>query len=331
MEHIINTLKDLQMENGLFVAAPNQGTGYNKVWIRDTTYSSIGIESHDPQKAVGAMHGILDIFRKHEWKIDHIISGHRPKYAYEYLHARYDPKTLGEFWEEWGNKQNDMIGAFLFRCAELMDRGYFVFRDHVDLRVIRKLVSYLEVIEYWHDPDNGMWEEAEELHASSIGACLAGLKAMAKYINVPEHLIVNGKNALETLLPAESATKKVDLALLSLIYPYRIVRGKMAAKILENIERKLVRKRGVIRYPGDQYYNNGKGEAEWTMGLPWLALIYREMGNRRKYNEYMRKSKFAMCIKGFMPELWLAETDVHNTNSPLSWSQSLYIAAAVNA
>ena len=35
------------------------------------------------------------------------------------------------------------------------------------------------------DPDSGMWEENEECHASSVGACLAGLKAIRKYVEVP--------------------------------------------------------------------------------------------------------------------------------------------------
>jgi phosphorylase kinase alpha/beta subunit len=212
-----------------------------------------------------------------------------------------------------------------------MSKGLFVFRDHNDLRVVRKLIDYLNAIEYWQDRDNGMWEEAEELHASSIGACLAGLKSMAKYVHVPKHMIENGRKALDELLPAESETKDVDMSLLSLIYPYKIVTEKQASLILRNVEKELVRNKGVIRYHGDQYYHNGKGEAEWVMGFPWLALIHKQLGNTGKYRQYMRKAKGSMCIKGFAPELYLSGTKIHNENNPLGWSQSLYLAAAANA
>jgi len=41
-------------------------------------------------------------------------------------------------------------------------------------RILVKLVQYLESIRYWEDKGHGMWEEKEEVQASSIGACLAG-------------------------------------------------------------------------------------------------------------------------------------------------------------
>jgi predicted nucleotidyltransferase len=37
-----------------------------------------------------------------------------------------------------------------------------LFRDEDDIRVLQKLVYYLQSIEYWHDKDNGIWENDEE-------------------------------------------------------------------------------------------------------------------------------------------------------------------------
>ena len=196
-----------------------------------------------------------------------------PKAAFRYIHARYDPLTGEEIREEWGNKQNDAVGAILFKIGDLVKKGVLKLSDD-DKRIVQKLVSYLAAIEYWKDADNGMWEENEEVHASSIGACVAGLQAVRGIVVVPEVLIAKGKEALNTLLPRESATKETDLALLSLIYPYNVVDEKQRDAILRNVEEKLLRERGVIRYVGDQYYNKN-GEAEWTMGLAWLAIIYK--------------------------------------------------------
>jgi hypothetical protein len=50
---------------------------------------------------------------------------------------------------------------------------------------------------------------------------------------------------------------------------------------IENINYHLLKKRGVIRYKGDHYYNKNPDmcseEAEWTFGLSWLAIIYAKL------------------------------------------------------
>ena len=322
-------LKSLQVKNGLFLAAPSQKTGYNKVWLRDNIYESLGLEVVGPRETVRVLHRLFDILKKHEYKIDWTIR-ERPVHAYQYIHARYNPETLEEVWDEWGNKQNDAIGAFLFRFADLTRRGRKVARDSGDMRILRKLVQYLSSLRYWEDRDNGMWEKEEEVHASSIGACLAGLKAISRYVEVPGEMIEKGQEALNSLLPRESETKEVDLALLSLIYPYNLVTPEQRDAILKNVEEKLVKERGVIRHYGDYYYNH-EAEAEWTMGFPWLAIIFKKLGNKEKFEFYMKKTREVMNVSGELPELYFADSDEHNENSPLGWSQSLYLVALAAA
>jgi GH15 family glucan-1,4-alpha-glucosidase len=160
------------------------------------------------------------------------------------------------------------------------------------VRIVNKLARYLASIEYWKDEDSGMWEEDEEVHASSIGACLAGLKSINELpqIDVPAYLIKNGQEALNRLLPRESKKKFVDLSLLSLIFPYNVVNEKQRTEILENVEYHLLRDKGVIRYKNDHYYNkNPDGyseEAEWTFGLSWLAIIYQKLNMPQKSRDF---------------------------------------------
>ena len=327
MKSAVNILQSLKTPRGLFLAAPAKDTGYDKAWIRDNIYASLGVELVNEEDAVKIIWALFDIFRKHEDKIDWAIR-EKPNAAFKYIHARYHPETLDEFWEEWGNKQNDAVGAFLFRVGDLLDKGIKILRDEKDRAIVRKLISYLASVEYWADADNGVWEEAEEVHASSVGACLAGLEVISKYFDVPAYLIVNGRRALDELLPNESLTRGVDLALLSLIYPFNVVNKEQRDLILKNVEEKLVRTRGVLRYLGDKYYNLN-GEAEWTMGLPWLAKIYKDLGNRMKYEFYMNKTIFSMNSLGELPELYFSGTNRHNDNSPLGWAQSLYVVAVL--
>ena len=310
-------------------SAHNVKTGYNRAWIRDNVYEALGFEAiKDKKKLIKIYRALLDVLLKHEFKIDWAIK-EKPDQDFKYIHARYDPETLDEIWEDWGNKQNDAVGAILFKIAQLELKGIKIIRNEGDLRILQKLVYYLESVEYWHDCDNGMWEENDEVHASSVGACVAGLKEIDKLIgiDVPLELIRKGEETLNNLLPRESVSKPVDLALLSLIYPYDVVSEEQKLQIIKNVETYLVRKKGVIRYIGDKYYWDD-GEAEWTMGFPWLAIIYKLLKQPAKYAFYMRKCIDVMNHKNEFPELYFSNTDKYNENTPLGWSQALFLVAS---
>lgn len=321
-------LQTLRHPTKLFSASKKSvSTGYSKAWLRDNIYTLLGLEASGRiEDAVSTIHAILDILTKHEYKIDWAIK-EKPTHAYQYIHARYDPATLDEFPEEWGNKQNDAIGAILFKIGDLERKGVRVLRGEKDKEIMQKLVHYLETIEYWHDPDNGMWEEGEEVHASSVGACVAGLHAVSHLTRVPSELIQKGVDQLNSLLPRESSSKSVDLALLSLIYPYNIVDQKIRDSILSNVEKKLVRQRGLIRYPGDTYYSTASGEAEWTMGFAWLAVIYKTIGKQERYVWYLALAESVMNEAGELPELYYAGEARHNENTPLAWAHSMMMVA----
>jgi len=334
IEQHLKILESLEYDSGLF-AASKKGidTGYDKAWLRDNFYECLAFRVlGDTETVRKTYRAILDIFKKHEYKIDYAISK-KPEHTHEYIHPRYHPETFDEYWEEWGNKQNDSIGCILFEIGNLeKDAPGSIIESDDDRRIAQKLVWYLSTLQYWHDADSGMWEENQEIHASSIGACVAGLK-MARHIEgveVPENLIARGERVLREILPRESKTKFVDLALLSLIWPYDVVSPEVATAILENVEYHLLRERGVIRYKSDRYYNaNEDGwseEAEWTFGLSWLAIIYEREGNAEKAKEYLEMAKATVTKKG-LPELYFSNSTKFNDNTPLGWSESLFIVA----
>ncbi|MBW6451678.1 MAG: glycoside hydrolase family 15 [DPANN group archaeon] len=330
----IKILKKMQEPSGLFIASSGgKVTGYDKSWLRDNFYECFAFEALGDWETVEKTYdALLNIFLKFEDKIDHAIIK-KPEHKFQYIHARFDSKTFDEFWDNWGNKQNDSIGAILFRIGELEHHHKrTILKNKNHIRIVNKLVKYLNAIEYWHDEDSGMWEENEEVHASSVGACVAGLKSIRRleHIKVPKILISKGRKTLKELLPRESRHKFVDLALLSLIYPYEVVTKKQRDTILENIEYHLLKEKGVIRYKNDYYYNkNTDGyseEAEWTFGLSWLAIIYERMGKKKKaefFIDHMLKS----VTKRGVPELYFSNTDKYNKNTPLGWSESLFIVA----
>ena len=334
-KHHLNILKSMQYASGLFAASKKDvSTGYDKAWLRDNFYECLAFEVLGDWKTVKKTYrAILDIFLKHEEKIDCAIR-EKPDANYKYIHPRYHPETFEEFWEEWGFKQHDSIGAILFKIGELeVDAKVRILESSDDYRIVQKLIDYLSSIEYWHDPDSGVWEENEEIHSSSIGACIAGLTKASeiKRIKVDPELVNKGKAILDNLLPRESEKKFADLALLSLIYPYDVVNREQRKDILKNVEYHLEKNRGVIRYKNDYYYNRNvdghSEEAEWTMGLSWIAIIYEKLGKRNMAKHYIKKALATITKEGTMPELYFSNTKIPNENTPLGWAESLFIVA----
>jgi tetratricopeptide (TPR) repeat protein len=334
VDHHLGNLKKLLTPSGLFLASSNEvTTGYDKAWLRDNVYEALAFEYADEWDIVSTdYHTLLDIFDKHIDKINWAVTN-KPFESWQFIHARFNPETLEEFWESWGNKQHDAVGAVLFKLAEFEISGHSMLRNEQDRRTVQTLIYYICNVEYWHDADNGMREEAEEVHASSIGAVVAALKKWQEVgtMDVDQDAIDRGLEALDKLLPRESESKFTDLALVSLIYPYDVVSKDMAHQIVDNLEYHLEKERGVLRYKFDRYYNkNDDGyseEAEWCFGLSWLAIAHQRLGNHEKALEYLEKATETITKDGKIPELYLSNSDEPNENTPLGWSESMYVAA----
>jgi phosphorylase kinase alpha/beta subunit len=130
------------------------------------------------------------------------------------------------------------------------------------------------------------------------------------------------------------------MAQLSLIYPHRVYSRKTALEVLQNIEQRLLRNNGVARYEGDSYYSTKEAEgrhhpkpfyygteAEWCLGLPWLAICYAELGEYEKAAAYVQHTEQIILPDGSIPELYYANTNIPNPNTPLGWANALYLVA----
>ncbi|TYP76664.1 glycoside hydrolase family 15 protein [Paenibacillus methanolicus] len=337
-------LDRLRLPNGLYVASSS--SDYNFVWLRDTFYEVLPYLDKNCDRYEQTYYRILDIFRDYEWKLD-IHTKQKPVYKHEYLHPRYTADTAREVESEWGNKQHDATAAILFGIGEGMKRGKHMLRDDKDREIVQKLVQYLECVQFWEDPDNGIWEEYEEVRSSSVGACVAALKSVKGIVDVPDDLIEKGMETLYELFPYETRTRKYDLAQLTLIYPFGVFNGEMAQVIVNQTEKHLLRNNGILRYIGDSYYStleaeHGRGrsrsfyagtEAEWTFGFGFLALSQLKLGNMAKARSFLERFEHVMLEDGSLPELYYANSGKFNTNTPLGWSNAMYILAkeAVNS
>ncbi|HJQ07942.1 MAG TPA: glycoside hydrolase family 15 protein [Candidatus Saccharimonadales bacterium] len=330
----LDNLRKLITPSGLFLASSHMvQTGYDKAWLRDNVYEALAFEYAGEWQAVAkTYHTLLDIFDKHIDKINWAVTN-KPFESWQFIHARYNPATLEEFWESWGNKQHDAVGAVLFKLADFEAKGKSMLRNDKDRKTVQTLIYYICNVEYWHDADSGMWEENEEVHASSVGAVVAALKKWKEVggMDVDQDAIDRGEATLKTLLPRESESKFTDLALVSLVYPYSVVNPEMGREILANLEYHLAKDKGLIRYKFDRYYNkNSDGyseEAEWCFGLSWLAIAYKQLGDEARARAYLEKATATITKDGKIPELYLSHSDKANENTPLGWSESMYIVA----
>lgn len=330
----LDVVRSLQKPSGVFTASAHDvKTGYDKAWLRDIYFMTLGfLETGELPVVQKAAKALLTMFVKHKDKINWAIQN-KPHETWQYIHARFNPETFEEYWEEWGNSQNDAVGEVLNILVELELRGASVIETDEEREMVQKIIDYLVSVEYWHDEDNGIWEENMEVHASSIGSCVAALKKAKQlpWLQVPDDAIAMGEQALRALLPRESKNKFADLALLSLIYPFAVTTEEETIQILRNVEYHLTRDKGVIRYKLDRYYNeNDDGyseEAEWCFGLSWLAIIYAERGDSDKAFYYLRQAEKTVTKEGLVPELYYSHTNTPNGNTPLGWSESMYVVA----
>jgi phosphorylase kinase alpha/beta subunit len=328
-------IRRLRKPTGVFTASAHDvGTGYDKAWLRDNYFTVLAfLETGDLETTRTTAQALLQLFVKHKDKINWAIEN-KPWETWQYVHARFHPETFEEFWEEWGNRQNDAVGEVLDLICMLELHGAHVAVTDEERDMVQKIIDYLVRIEYWHDEDNGIWEEAMEVHASSIAAVVAALRKARRipWLSVPEGVIEKGEEALRALLPRESKTKFTDLALLSILYPFREAPREEESAILRNVEYHLTKDRGVIRYKTDRYYNHNavdgwSEEAEWCMGLAWLAIIYAERGDRARAAFYLERARETITPDGKIPELYFSHTEKPNDNVPLGWAESLYVIA----
>lgn len=319
-------LERLRDKRGVFTAAMSDD--YNACWMRDQLYANFAYYYlGNKKKFKRGLRVVFDMLYKSKDKIDHAIC-HMPTETHDYIHAKFCSETLDEMTNDWGHHQIDAIGLFLFMVGFAHERGIKIVETEEDREIMQLLVAYLTGVRYWEYPDNGMWEEWQELHSSSIGAAVAGLRLVKKQklAVVANSLIENGEQTLCALLPKETPVRDQDLAQLSLIWPYKVVDEKTAKEILDRVTRNLVQTRGLNRYLGDNYYRSHNGvSAEWTFGFFWLSIIYAEYGDKHDAEYWFNHGIKTMTPEGFLPELY--QDGNPNKNTPLAWSHSLALIA----
>jgi Glycosyl hydrolases family 15 len=272
----------LPVANGLFAASASQAahsaTGYQNVWVRDNVMVANSFRLRGELiPAIACVQGLTRFFGKQLPRFREIIQDTARmsrEDAHLRPHVRFTAETLAELPEEWPHAQNDALGHALWLRLVLANSGAMPLQP-CDAEVFGIFPAYFEAIEYWQDRDSGAWEEGRKVNNSSVGAVVAGLEEMLKYIDGGQarqtagsvallsvdvkkvkELIAKGRQRLDETLPFEAPPERlVDSALLFLIHPLGVLQSRvMQDAILNLVQARLKGEAGIKRYAGDSYF-----------------------------------------------------------------------------
>jgi phosphorylase kinase alpha/beta subunit len=266
------TLEVHPNELGIYAASSSQpeqaATGYQNAWLRDNAMVAFSKWAcGDPQSAMSTARGLTTFLKTQTEKMERIIAKpKRKEEVNERPHIRFNAKELKENEESWSHAQNDALGETVWLRFLLANESGFVLEAE-EREFYAVLLRYFEAIQYWKDADSGAWEETRKINSSSIGAVMAGLREMDRYLRDGHELegvkksgladlLKRGRRVLEVQLPFEAPPeRRTDAALLFLIYPLGIVTDDRIRRLIVSLARvRLTGEVGIRRYPGDSYF-----------------------------------------------------------------------------
>lgn len=144
------------------------------------------------------------------------------------------------------------------------------------------VAEYLETI--WSSPCFDCWEEfPEQVHPYTLAAIYGGLGAHSKFSDKDHRLTQDAirDQLLGKWVTGEHFVKfqgqpQVDASLLGLSTPYRVFdpQDELIKVTVDEIEKTLLCRGGVHRYPADTYFGGG----EWLLLSAWLGWYHTEIG-----------------------------------------------------
>ncbi len=358
---VYGQLDRLRQANGGYISAPvtaeqaGVDAAYDILSLRDLLLASTANEYlGEAERLLGSYALVLQLLEKfHHRIIDAIVAWPAPgDYATHLLPDRYHPRSLAEVTDAGSGHYVYSVGLLMYKLGDLMKHGFNLIVRPAEIHLLKDLTQYVHNSCWAREPDHGFWREDLRLRSSSLAAGIGGFsmwqaggyydyrypvnRDISRLIPVPDRLVADGREALMDLLPRESADRERDLAQLSLIWPFNVLRDDpdLQDAILAQVEG-LAGDHGVRRYDGD--------ETEWPMGYAWLAitlskLVYRDRDRglpRPQLNDLLDRAEAHMerldrivAKDGGIPEFY--RDGAPGPCSPFATAHGLYITAALS-
>lgn len=330
VEKMIECNESLMLENGLYIAA--NGPEYQACWLRDIYYQAKPSLKLNPTQYVKTYETICEYWNNLDLNYSnklHLLKQYgKEKFTkWETVHSKIS-KDANELWQEWGHKQLDSYAYNLLGIIEGWNAGLEIKGSK---ECMKHILEFLKAIKYWEQPDSGIWEEREELRASSIGAVVGACKALLTSTEIFEfdteacYLYDKGMKVLKEFVnkdfARETNTRQADLSLATLIYPFNVFEAdsEEGKRIIEQLKT-LERPNGFIRYQTDKYFNEGS-EMQWPLGFAFMAEITGCLKYKVKLLEIFNDNKIGIP-EGYIPHEY---GFIVNPNSNLGWATAMCI------
>ncbi len=367
---VFGHLDRLRQSNGGYLSAP-AGTGpeeqtdrYEVFELRDLFLASTANEYLGEAERLLATYAlVLQLLEKFHHRIIDVITDWPAEedYARKLLPSRYHPLSLAEVQDGHNVHSAHTLGLLLYKFGDMMKHGFNLIVRPAEIHLLKDLVQYVHNSRWATEPDQGFWGEELALRSSTLGAVVGGLamwqpsgyfdfrypanRDITRLVPIPDRLAAEGRTAMMELLPRESEDREADLAQLALLWPFNILRGDedLQDQILAQVEA-LVGERGVKRYAGDAFMAGPQGaEAEWPLGLAWLAvvhakMVYRElelgrppkqaMAHIEQADAYVQQLNGLASDDGRLPMLFQGEEP--STVAPFALTHGLYVSAVIS-
>ncbi len=344
----IEVIKTYQHESGAYVASPNF-ENYKFSWLRDGSFIAYAMDTVDEFESA---------YKFYCW-VDHVILNHEDKYHLliqktntnqklspkDFLACRYT--LVGqEANDEWPNFQIDGYGTWLWGLSEHIKKTNNTSLLQEFAKSIEITINYL--MKFWDLPNSDCWEENEDkIHPSTLACVYGGLTAINDFYqrdDIKDTTVRIKKFLLEHAIYDNRITKyigstSVDASLLWLTVPFNVFAptDSYMMNTVGEMEKLILHKGGVHRYPEDTYYGGG----EWLLLSSWLGWYYTLTGRMEEARKQLEWVEKQADDQGFMTEQVLDH--VNNTDyidkwikqwgpvaKPLLWSHAMYLVLHEN-
>ncbi len=328
-----------QADTGAYIACPTFPT-YRYCWLRDGSfiaYAMLRRGLHDSCRSF--LRWVGGAIGAQAWRVRELDRPGQAVGGKHWLPARFaaDGSVVED---EWPNHQIDGYGAWLWCLSEYR-------RIAGDETLARELAASVDLsVDYlartWNQPCFDCWEEnGTRIHSSTLACVYGGLHALRDFAEDPkaEELSARVRSFLlqytiDRRFRKHGGTDSVDASLLWLSLPFGVVEPDhpLMEETVRRIERTLLSRGGVARYPEDTYYGGGR----WLLLSGWLGWYYARRGRIMEARGLRDWVAAQADAEGNLPEQ--VSTDVIDPSMiapwvnrwgpvarPLLWSHAMYL------
>ena len=197
--------------------------------------------------------------------------------------------------------------------------------EGVSLYSLASIYAAFNAIEEMYEIFKPEYEEKNRLKLESINKLSKKLdfyrKEIEKYIND------NMYNESTKTLKRNTEDELTDISILGTVVPFKMYKPK-EKRIINTVEKINMTLRtytgGYLRFEGDHYM---EGNCPWVISTLWMAMYYKEIGEKKKLQECIE-----FIVKSCNEHGFLGEQINNSTMKPswvigLAWSHAMFILA----